>query len=167
MDEMTTCCFTGHRPEKLPWHNLEDDPRCIAIKERIFNAIIVAYESGYRHFISGMAKGTDLYFAEAVLALRNQYPDMTLETARPCETHGQQWNLEQRKRYQTILNACDIETMVQHVYDRGCMLRRNRYMVDKSSLVIAVYDGTPKGGTYYTLANAIHKGKTVEILDLE
>ena len=71
-----------------------------------------------------------------------------------------------RRRYQAILDQCDLETLVQHHYDRGCMMRRNRYMVDRSSRIIAVYDGVPKGGTAQTLAYAMRRGLKTEILSL-
>ena len=34
-----SCCFTGHRPAKLPWKYRETDPRCIALKKRIADAV--------------------------------------------------------------------------------------------------------------------------------
>ena len=30
-----SCCFTGHRPNKLPWGYREEDPRCLLLKNRI------------------------------------------------------------------------------------------------------------------------------------
>ena len=74
MDRATTCCFTGHRPDKLPWGSRESDPRCLTLKRRLTQAVEGAYAQGMRHFICGMARGTDLYFAEAVLALRLERP---------------------------------------------------------------------------------------------
>ena len=145
---MTTaqiCCFTGHRPDKLPWGEQEQDPRCVRIKAELSAALERAYGLGYRHFISGMARGGDLYFAEAVLALREKYPDVLLECARPCETQSSGWPEKEQRRYLEILDRCDYETLVQHTYDRGCMQRRNRYMVDRSALVLSVYNGIPKG----------------------
>ena len=65
-----TCCFTGHRPEKLPWGSDETDPRCAALKQKIRDAVESAYDGGMRHFICGMARGCDFYFAEAVVTLR-------------------------------------------------------------------------------------------------
>ena len=56
--------------------------------------------------------------------------------------------------------------MVQHQYDRGCMMRRNRYMVNRSVRLIAVYDGTPKGGTFNTLAYAMRRGLETDILEV-
>lgn len=91
-----------------------------------------------------MARGADLYFAEAVLALRACFPQVTLEGARPCESQADRWPREERLRYQAILDQCDYETLVQHHYDRGCMARRNRYMVDRACRIIAVYDGEPQ-----------------------
>ena len=57
-----TCCFTGHRPEKLPWGTDESDPGCTALKLKIYDAVESAYAEGLRHFICGMARGCDFYF---------------------------------------------------------------------------------------------------------
>ena len=167
MERATTCCFTGHRPTKLPWGTSEEDSRCLALKARLEQAVECAYQQGMRHFICGMARGTDLYFAEAVLALRERCPDLTLEAARPCESQADSWPESEKARYRGILERCDYETLVQHHYDRGCMQRRNRYMVDRSGMILAVYNGEPKGGTAQTLAYALRKGLRTEILELE
>ena len=166
MDREHTCCFTGHRPDKLPWGTDERDPRCAALKRRLADAIAAACAAGSRHFICGMALGSDLYFAEGVLALRREHPDVTLECARPCESQADRWPAAERQRYQSILDRCDFETLVQHHYDRFCMLRRNRYMVDHAAYLIAVYDGVPKGGTAHALAYALKSGLTTDIISL-
>ena len=114
-----------------------------------------------------MARGCDLYFAETVLALREQERDILLECARPCETQADSWPEREQARYRSILDRCDLETLVQHRYDRFCMMRRNRYMADRSGRIVAVYNGVPKGGTYQTLAYAMKKGLDVCIIDLE
>ena len=157
IDKRTICCFTGHRPEKLPWGTDESDPRCAALKRRLDDVIRTAYEEGMRHFICGMARGSDLYCAELVLALRQEKGDVVLEAAIPCLSQASGWPREDRARWQAILDACDLETVVQEQYTPGCMQRRNRYMVDHCALVIAVYDGTA-GGTRQTLQYAMKKG---------
>ena len=75
MERGRSCCFTGHRPEKLPWGSDETDPRCLALKAAIRDAVAAAYDEGFRHFICGMARGCDLYFAEAVVDLRRERPE--------------------------------------------------------------------------------------------
>ena len=102
-----------------------------------------------------------------VLALRGQERDILLECARPCEPQADSWPAAERARYQSILDRCDFETLVQPRYDRFCMLRRNRYMVDRSSRLIAVYNGVPKGGTFQTLTYAIKGGLAIHTIDLE
>ena len=164
MDFSRICCFTGHRPDKLPWGFDEGDPRCIAIRHSMAREIEGLYRRGFRHFISGMAQGCDLYFAEAALALREQRPDLTVEGAIPCPTQADHWPEDQRGRWQNILTRCDLETVVQQNYDRLCMFRRDRYMVDRSAAILAVFDGT-SGGTQYTLNYAMEKKLEILLLD--
>jgi len=158
-----TCCFTGHRPNKLPWRDDESDPRCLALKTAIRREVERAYDRGFRHFICGMAQGCDFYFCEAVLALRDLRPGVTVEAAVPCPEQAEKWPERDRERWARLVGLCDYETVVQHSYDRGCMLRRDRYMVDRSALLIAAFDGTA-GGTQYTVAYAMKRGvETVRI----
>lgn len=158
-----TCCFTGHRPGKLPWRYDEGDPRCLVLKARIAGAAEAAYEGGFRHFICGMALGCDLYFCEAVLALRGRCPGVTVEAAVPCPTQADAWPPDQRVRYRALLDACDCKTLISQRYTSACMLQRDRYMVDRAALLIAVFDGTA-GGTRYTLQYAMERG--LAIVDL-
>ena len=158
-----TCCFTGHRPEKLPWGADETDPRCAALKQKIRDAVESAYDGGMRHFICGMARGCDFYFAEAVVTLRREKGDVTLEAAIPCAAQSGGWPEADQVRWRSLLAQCDLETLVQEQYTKGCMLRRNRYMVDHSALLIAVYDGV-SGGTRHTLEYAIRQ--KVPFLDI-
>ena len=53
MNRETTCSFTGHRPEKLPWRGDESDPRCLALKERLAAAVEDAYTSATRCWSCG------------------------------------------------------------------------------------------------------------------
>ena len=166
MTPETTCCFTGHRPSRLPWGHDETDPRCLDLKNRLAKAVNDAYDQGCRHFICGMAQGADLYFCETVLALREVHPEVTVEAAVPFAGQADRWPQADRDRWAALLDQCNYETMVQHHYTSGCMSRRNRYMVDKSSLLIAVYDRDPKGGTMNTLLYAQRQGLRIEILDV-
>ena len=161
-----SCCFSGHRPGKLPWGDDEGDRRCLALKERLWNEMEAAYEQGYRHFICGMARGVDTYCAEIVLALRPQYPDLTLEAAIPCPSQCGGWTPEQQARWHAIVDRCDFETVVQDRYGPGCMQRRNRYMVDHAARLIAVFDGQD-GGTRRTVEYALRSGLEVVYVDAE
>ncbi len=155
-----SCCFTGHRPSKLPWGFDEADSRCVDLKARMADAVEAAYAEGYRHFLCGMAQGCDLYFCVCALDLRKRYPDVTVEAVIPCPGQADNWPKEERERYLRLVEACDLETVVSAQYSSGCMLRRDRYMVDHASLLIAAFDGTA-GGTRYTMEYAMKRGLSV------
>lgn len=158
-----SCCFTGHRPGKMPWKYDESDPRCLALKRRIRDAVEAAYEEGFRHFLCGMAQGCDMYFCESVLALRERFPEVSVEAAIPCPTQASAWPAAQQERYARLVAACDMETLVSARYTSACMHRRDRYMVDHAALLIAAFDGTA-GGTWYTVNYAMRQG--LAIVDL-
>ena len=156
-EQEKTCCFTGHRPEKLPWGYDESDPDCVWVKSVIADTLDALYARGVRHFICGMAVGADLYFAEAVLTLRERRPDVTLEAAIPFAGQSRWWSEEQKQRYERLLAACDTQTVLRESYTRWCMHERNRYMVDRSAYLLALYNGT-SGGTRYTVDYAKRRG---------
>ena len=158
-----SCCFTGHRPNKLPWKYDESDPRCLLLKRRIADAVETAWEEGCRHFLCGMAMGCDLYFCEAVLDLRRRRSGVTLEAAVPCPSQSDAWPAAQQERYRRLLDQCDYVTMVSAEYSPSCMQRRDRYMVDHSALLIAAFDGSA-GGTRYTVEYALRR--RISVVDL-
>ena len=162
----SACCFTGHRPSKLPWRYTEEDARCIALKRRMMDVVEMAYEEGYRHFICGMATGCDFYFCEAVIELRNSHPEITIEAAVPFAQQSKKWDETQRRRYERLITECDYQTVVQREYSSECYMRRNRYMVDSSAILIAAYNGRA-GGTMSTLLYAIRNGLEVIQLPIE
>ncbi len=149
-----SCCFTGHRPQKLPWGYDELDPRCIEFKNKLFAVIYAVYESGIKHFICGMALGCDMYCAEAVIELKKRFADITLEAAVPYDGQEVKWAESSRKRYRSLLIKCDKTTLIQDAYSPGCMMRRNKYMVDNSNVLIACYNGS-SGGTWNTVKYAM------------
>ena len=161
-----TCCFSGHRPMKLPWGMRESDKRCIAAKRWIAAQIEELYSLGYRQFICGMAIVCDTYFAEAVLALRERYPDISLEAAIPCADQANRWNKKQKETYAGLLSRCNSVKIFQEHYTNGCMQQRNTYMVNQSSALLACYDGRP-GGTMSTLLYAKKEGLDIRMLDIE
>ena len=70
------CCFTGHRPVKLSLYKNEVKP---LLRKTIDNAIA----DGYVTFITGMAKGTDIWAAEIVLEKKKHNTALHLICAIP------------------------------------------------------------------------------------
>ncbi len=155
LEKTTTCCFTGHRPEKLRLGEEE-------VKGLLRREILRAVGEGYVTFFSGMAPGVDLWAAELVLELGRQLP-IRLVCALPYPGFGEgnpepwyslrHWALYKSRRVKVISPA----------YHRGVFQERNRFMVDRSSLLIALYNGAP-GGTRNTIEYARKMGIATRII---
>lgn len=164
MGSIIKCCFTGHRPQSLPFGFNETDERCITLKNEIAKNIekhIVEY--GVNYFITGMAIGIDMFAAEIVLNLKEKYPEIQLEAAIPCIEQPDKWSTILQERYRSILSQCDKTTIVQLHYNKECFHIRNRYMVDSSDYIIAVWNGKPSG-TMKTIQYGRKQGKEPTII---
>lgn len=144
------CCFTGHRPEKM--NRTETEIRLL-----LEQAILAAIRDGFDSFISGMARGTDIWAAEIVLRFRDAGYPVRLICASPYPGVERGWSFDWQKRYRRVLDAADRTTFICPGYRQDCFRQRNKWMVDHSARVIAVYSGAP-GGTRNTVQYALAQG---------
>lgn len=143
-----TACFTGHR--SIPKAEQE------AVLQRLDAVLERLYSRGYRDFISGGALGFDTLAAEAVLRMKVRCADARLILAIPCVTQSAKWSANDTQRYERLLYAADELKVLSQFYYDGCMLVRNRYMVDQSSFCIA-YLTHMRGGTMSTVSYAMQQ----------
>lgn len=165
IDTKYKCSFTGHRPDKLPWGYNESGEVFETFRSRLLQKVEDAINLGYTHFICGMALGADIICAETIIELKKTNPNIKLECAIPCKNQTKGWKEESIARYNRILTEADIVTHVSDCnYFNGCMQKRNRYMVDNASLLIAIYSKDAGGGTKQTIDYAKSKNKEIEIV---
>ena len=140
-----TCCFTGHRiiPSGM-------EQKLFSITEKVVENAI---KSGYRYFGVGGALGFDTIAALVVLKLRESYPSIKLILVLPCLNQRRGWSTEDIEIYENIKKQADKIVYTSKEYTRGCMHKRNRHLVNNSSLCIC-YLTEEKGGTYYTVKYA-------------
>lgn len=162
-----TCCFTGHRPQNLPFGFNEWDARCALLKRTLRQLILKKIkEEDVTYFISGLALGVDLFAAEIVLDLSERHSGIFLEGVIPCMSQTERWSVPQKKRYYRILEKCVMTSVLQETYTPNCMQKRNQYMVDHADCMIAVWNGKPSG-TANTVSYARRKGVPVTVLHPE
>lgn len=157
----TACAFTGHRPQRFPWRFNEADPRCVALKAVLTEQIKALVKFGVTDLFSGMALGVDAWAAQVVLTLREGDPRLKLHCVLPCKNQDARWNAAARKTYHAILEQADTIQYVSQDYYNGCMLDRNRRLVDLADVLLAVYDGKPAGGTAATVRYARNQQKEI------
>ena len=163
INKTTTCCFTGHRPQKLPW---KFNNKCIqaqAVWKKTEQEIESAIKLGYDTFLCGMALGFDLACAEIVLKLKKQYK-IKLYGILPCLDQANKWSASQQENYNCLLKKLDgIRCIYKNYTGAECMHERNQFMIDNSSLVISLFNGKP-GGTKKTLDYAKQQGLDIVVI---
>lgn len=147
------CCFTGHRPEKLA----TPEPLIIAALRQ---EICAAVDAGFVTFISGMARGADIWAAEIVLELKAAGRPLHLICASPFEGFERSWAPDWQRRYSAVMAGADLVRFICPAYSRSCFQLRNEWMVNHSALVIAAYNGE-SGGTRNTINYAAKHGVAV------
>ena len=141
------CCFTGHR--QLSPLRPES-----AICEDLRHEILQAVDRGYTGFVTGMASGVDLLAGEIVLDMLSERPDLRLIAAVPFP--GFELSMRETRwleKYRRIEDQADCLVYIADHYSKAVFQRRNEWMVNHASLVIAVFDGRP-GGTLNTIRYA-------------
>ena len=140
------CTFTGHRPERL---NASEETVIEWLKKEIKTAV----DEGYTDFITGMARGVDIWAAEEVLKLKSEGAKLKLIAASAFMGMERDWGRQWKERYKKIIDNADEVHYVSAVPGRRAFFERNEWMVDRAAKLIAVYTGAP-GGTKKTIEYA-------------
>ncbi len=150
MGKEKTCCFTGHRELPTGWGR-----RKLALQLK--KVIVDQIEKGVLFFGAGGALGFDTLAAQTVLKLKKEYPDIKLILVLPCLTQTRGWPAADVAEYERIKAQADKVVYTSQEYTKGCMFKRNRHLVNYSSVCIC-YKTKDNGGTAYTVDYAQKQG---------
>lgn len=161
-----TIGFTGHRPSSLPWKYNESAPSCIAFKKDLYTMLEKAIQNGWTSFISGLAIGYDTIAAETVLELKKKYKDVKIYGAIPHPGQEAKWTDDAKARYKKLLKKLDDYVICSESYDGPeTMYKRNQFIVDNSSVIVALWNGSPRSGTANTVNYAKKQGRKVRVIN--
>lgn len=142
-------CFTGHRviaPCAAP-----------AVASRLYDTLKELIHEGFSEFAAGGALGFDTLAAKTVLALKREFPIIKLTLILPCREQTKGWRSADTDVYDYILKSADEIIYTAEEYSAGCMHKRNRRLVDESSVCVC-YLTEERGGTAYTVKYAEKSG---------
>lgn len=107
------------------------------------------------HFICGNAVGVDTWAVGMVLQKKKAHQEIFLEIALPFAGHT-----ADEPACQAVQRQADLVHAVgKSNYIKTAFLERNRYMVDHSDFLIAVYmESRPRSGTAKTMEYAKKQG---------
>ena len=150
-----TCCFTGHR--ELPVCGRKE------LAAKLEDTIIGLIDRGIRFYGAGGARGWDTLAAQTVLRLKGRFPHIKLILVFPCRTQTRGWPAADVQEYGRIKALADKVVYTSQEYTKGCMHKRNRHLVDHSSVCVC-YLTKKDGGTAYTVDYA--EKQVLEVINL-
>ena len=131
-------------------------------KERLKSEILTLINAKYDTFLVGMALGFDTVAFNILESIRKT-EKIKIVACIPCPEQSNGFDLYQKKEYERMVESADEKIILRPRYTRICMIKRNEYMVDNSSVLIA-YVRENKGGSYKTKNYAIKKGiRVIEV----
>lgn len=149
----STVCFTGHR--------MIAAEKTAAVRDAAEKQMRYLIARGCDTFLVGGALGFDTLAQLTALRLRKELPYLRVVMVIPCQGQDALWQERDREIYALLRKRADAEIVLSPAYTDGCMLARNRFMVDHSCACIALYDGRLRGGTAYTVRYAAGAGVPV------
>lgn len=168
--------FTGHRPDKLFGTYEINNPNAKKLAVNLTNLLEkLILEKGANKFISGGALGVDQIAFICVHKLKEKYPHIKNILAIPFKDQPSNWKgKKDKERYEKMLKIADQVVYVDELqkykmksddikigeYHVAKMQLRNEFMVDKSHIVISVWDRT-KGGTHNCVRYAKKEKKII------
>lgn len=159
---LKVCTITGHRPTRFKFKYKETNNGCKRLKRRIREQLVLLYERGVRVFWVGGALGVDMWAGEILLEMQllPEYRDLELHIALPCPKHDSAWDVRSQKRMAALIRHSAECVIVGDSLNAANYQRRNRYMVDRSDVMLAVYDNdrSIRSGTGMTVHYAQQKG---------
>ena len=162
MQEKVYCCI-GTDLKKLRWDCDEQRQQYLQALE---NAVSYMIEKGFSYFISGGTLGVDTDFAETVVRLREKYPHIRLEIVLPCRKVRLKGAKQERERFWQILFKADFITALSQRYTPWAIKNKNRYLIDKANVMLAVPNGKKKSGVYAAMRYAKMQFKYVDLIEL-
>ncbi|APW79708.1 GTP-binding domain [Pectobacterium phage PP99] len=140
---------TGHRPNKLGGYSIEAYSKLLVLATDQLSQLMP------EKVLTGMALGWDTAIAEACFNL-----GIPFIACIPFRGQEKLWPQQSQDKYDNLVsNAAEVVIVSSGGYSASKMNKRNRYMVDNSDKVLALWDGT-QGGTGNCVAYATIKNKT-------
>ena len=135
----------------MPRDKIDEISRCL--EEQIRHLI----NQGITNFCAGGALGFDTMAAQIVLGLKKEHDGLRLILVLPCPEQAQKWSPDDISKYEEIKSKADEVIYTSDTYYKGCMHKRNCYMVDLSCLCIC-YMTRNRSGTKATADYCREKG---------
>jgi uncharacterized phage-like protein YoqJ len=129
------------------------------IKKAIEQRIRTFLDEGLEWVIISGQPGVEMWAAEVVFILQEEFPDLKLAVLTPFLEQESRWKENVQEKYHEILAQADfVDSVSRKPYENPQQLRvKNLFLVQKSDAILLLYDEEKDGSPKYYLQAAKQK----------
>lgn len=158
-----SCAFTGDKPDRFKFGYNEDGPEFEALRIKLITQIVNLCYEGVKTFYTKMEIGINIWCAEIVLSLQEDFNNLKLICVIPYTGQEKKWSSENQMRYRHLIENCSNIVFISKGYTDTCYLESTHYVVDHSDILLAVYgdDDSVERSADQAVLYAQSKGKRI------
>lgn len=152
---MKTLYISGYRSYELGIFQA-NDLKIAIIKNSLTMMLRQLIEEGLEWILIGGNLGVELWAAQSVLELKEEYPELKLGLVLPYADFGNQWKEQNKILLNQIKSTADYCNMTsKRPYENPTQLRNHtKFMLEHTGGLLVVYDEEFLGKTKYLLEEA-------------
>ena len=141
---------SGYRSYELGIFS-EDDDKLFFVKEFLKASLSQYIQNGVEWVITSGQLGIELWTAEIVEELRDEYPNLQLGLLLPYQEYGNSWNEKNQLLLQKAIEQADYMNYTSHEpYKHGGQLSRNaQFILNNTDGLLLIYDNEYEGKSSY------------------
>lgn len=145
-----TAYVTGYKSYELNIFK-EDAPEIKYLKKFLANKLKSLIEEGLQWVLIQGQMGIEMWTAETVIELKQQYPDLKLGIITPFLNHTEKWNEQNQLKYNQLVEASDFHDSVHHMpYDGPYQFKQaDQFILDHTDMTILIYDEEQEASPKY------------------
>ena len=153
---ITRLAITGYKAHELGiFSNTHEGVQYIkkAFRKRIEQLI----DQGLEWIIISGQLGVELWVAEEVIELRDEYPDLQLAIMTPYLDQQEKWNDNNKEYYEYILSEADfVASITNRKYEKPWQLKaKTEFLLNKTDALLVLYDAEKEGTPKYMVEDAL------------
>ena len=153
---MKVLTVSGYKPFELGIFK-NDHPSVIFIKEALRKSLLSKLEEGIEWVLISGQLGVELWAAEVVFELQNDYSNLKLAVITPFLNQDATWREQNKEWYESILAQADfVDSVTKKGYEKPWQFRlKNQFFIEKSDSLLLMYDQEKEGSPKYLYEMAL------------
>jgi uncharacterized phage-like protein YoqJ len=148
-------CLTGYKSFELGIFK-QDDKAIYYIKQALKKELLSLLDEDLEWVTISGQLGVELWGAEVVFELQEEYPDLKLAVLTPFLNQEENWNENNKEYYEMILAQADfVDSVSKEPYKSPQQFKnRNHLFLNKSQYLVILYDEEKEGSPKYFYQDA-------------